>query len=84
MQEIMHKSHKVLTSICDHTAKVSIPSLFTLFQDLAAEHGTSMGVGFEQLSAKGLFWLTVRTKIHIETRPALMQDLILSTWPEKP
>ena len=82
--EILNTSMKILTSICDHTSHLSIPSIFAIFQDLATEHGTYMHVGSEDLSGKGLFWLAVRTKIHIESRPSLMQEIQLTSWPEKP
>lgn len=82
--EILNTSMKVLTSICDHTSRLSIPSIFAIFQDLATEHGTCMHVGTADLCEKGLFWLAVRTKIHIENRPSMMQNLQLTSWPEKP
>ncbi len=84
MQEFMNKELLILTSHCDNTSHLSIPTIFSLFQDLASEHGTRMKVGFEQLSEKGLFWLTARTKIHIENRPSMMDLVTLKTWPEKP
>lgn len=84
MQEIMHRTLKILPSICDNTSHISIPAVFATFQDLASEHGTYMHVGTEDLSPKGLFWLTVRTKIHIEALPSMMDTIDLRTWPEKP
>ncbi|MBQ6811464.1 MAG: hypothetical protein IJO94_08705, partial [Firmicutes bacterium] len=75
---------KILPSICDNTSRISIPAVFATFQDLASEHGTYMHVGTEDLSPKGLFWLTVRTKIHIEALPSMMDTIDLRTWPEKP
>ena len=84
MKSIMKKPLSVALSMCDHTGKMAIPYIFSLFMDLAAEHGDAIGLGMDALSKKGLFWLTVKTRIRILERPALLQSLTAITWPEVP
>lgn len=80
----MEKQIKISASMCDNTAKLSIPDIFTLFMDIASEHGSDMGFGSDKLAKKGLLWLTVKTKIRIFNRPNMMETVTAATWPEKP
>ena len=80
----LEKQVSVALSMCDNTGKLAIPHIFSLFMDLAAEHGDTIGVGMDVLSQKGLFWLTVKTKVCIYRLPKLLQTLDAATWPEVP
>ena len=84
MKCMMQKPLTVALSMCDNTGKMSVPHIFSLFMDLAAEHGDSIGLGMDALSKKGLFWLTVKTKVRIFQKPELLQSLTAVTWPEVP
>ena len=72
----------VLPSVCDNTAKISIPSIFSVFMDIAAEHAQILGVGSDEMQEKNLFWLTAKTKIKIHRRPEMMKRITVQTWPE--
>lgn len=80
----MEKQMTVLPSICDNTSRLSIPSIFSIFMDLASEHAPMLGVGGEELMRKNLFWLTVKTKIKIHERPKMLDKITARTWPEAP
>lgn len=80
----MDKPMKVAASACDHRGIMAVPAVFALFMDMASEHGTEIGLGSEDLGRSGLFWLTVRTKVRIFELPSMMDDVVVSTWPEKP
>lgn len=80
----LEKAISIGLSMCDNTGRMAIPHIFSLFMDLAAEHGDSIGVGMNTLSQKGLFWLTVKTKVRIYHRPALLDTVTAVTWPESP
>jgi len=84
MDCLLKKELTVLPSICDNTARFSVPAVFSTFMDLASEHGQIIGVGNDVLEEKGLFWLTVKTKIKINKRPSMMDKITASTGPEKP
>ena len=71
-------------SLCDNTAKLSIPSMFALFMDLATEHASYLNIGADILAEKGVIWITVRTKICIYERPKMTDKVIAETWPEAP
>ena len=80
----LEKNSSVLISQCDNTGHLSIPSIFSLFGDLASEHAPSLGLGSDVLAEKGLFWVAVRTKIKINTPAKVGDALCESTWPEAP
>lgn len=80
----MGKQLLVPASMCDHTGRLAIPHIFSLFMDLATEHGDAMGLGMDVLAKKNLIWLTVKTRIRIFERPAMLQTLSALTWPETP
>jgi len=84
MQAKMEKQMRVLTGQCDNTGRMSIPSIFALFMDLATEHGSDIKLGIDDLAEKDLFWLTVKTKVQIRRRPELMTRITAETWPEAP
>lgn len=74
----------VYPSRMDSSGKLSIPDCFALFMDIAAPHAAMLGCGTEDLAKKDLFWLTVKSKIKIFRRPYMMEDIVVSTWPEQP
>ena len=84
MENRFGKEITILPSLCDSAALLGIPDTFGLFMDVASEHAAALGCGIRELGEKGLFWLTVRTRVRFFRRPALMERVTLSTWPEAP
>ena len=74
----------VYPSRMDSSGRLSIPDCFAMFMDIAAPHAAMLGCGTEDLAKKDLFWLTVKSKIRILRRPYMMEDIVVSTWPEQP
>ncbi len=71
-------------SLCDWEGRLSAAEAFTLFMDAAAIHAQQLGVGADAMFAKGLFWLTVKTKVEILDRPRLMEPVTVRTRPVAP
>ena len=84
MAEMYSKKMMIGTSMCGADGKMSIPSTFAAFQDIASEHAEYMGIGFEQMKASHAFWTTVRTRVHFYSRPALSHHIAIETWPVAP
>lgn len=84
MKSKMEKQFLVPLSLCDNTARLSVPGLFITYMDMASEHGTEIGLGAAELSKKNLFWLAVKTKVKIIRRPDMLESVNCITWPEKP
>ena len=84
MENRYSKEYTVLPGACDSSARLGVPDVFALFMDLAAEHAAAIGCGIDALSPRGLFWLTVRTRVRFYRRPRMMERVTISTWPEAP
>ena len=84
MENRYRKEIVILPSVCDSAALLGIPDTFALFMDIASEHAAALGCGIRELEERGLFWLTVRTRVRFFRRPGMMDRATLSTWPEAP
>lgn len=74
----------VAPSMSDGSGLLSVHSAFGIFMDVAMEHATELGIGLDYTMSRGLFWITVRTRVHFIRRPKLSEVLTVSTWPERP
>ncbi len=68
----------------DREGLMSIPGVFAAFMDIAAVHADRLGVGMNAMDARGLFWVTARTKVRIVRRPAMGEVVTVQTWPDPP
>lgn len=84
MIEKLSREITVLPGACDSSAALGIPDTFALFMDIATEHACALGCGIDVLGPRGLFWLTVRTRVRFFRRPKMLERVTLSTWPEPP
>lgn len=71
-------------SRCDSAGRLACDQAFAMFMDIAAMHAEALGVGMAPMLARGLFWLTVRTKVRFLRRPALLEPVTLRTRPIAP
>ena len=84
MENRYTKEYTILPGACDSGAQLGIPDTFALFMDVATEHACALGCGVDALGQRGLFWLTVRTRVRFHRRPKLLERVSVSTWPERP
>ncbi len=84
MTNKLSKEITILPSVCDSSAALGVPDTFALFMDIATEHACALGCGIDALAPRGLFWLTVRTRVRFFRRPKMLERVTLSTWPEPP
>ena len=80
-QGIWTREFLISPELCGMDGRLGVLGGLTLFQALAAEHAEQIGVGGADMAKRGLFWLTVRTRIRFYKRPAMMQTVGLETWP---
>ena len=71
-------------SVCDTTGCLGWPGAFRWFMDLAAEAAERGGFGASLLRERGLFWITVRTRIRMYHPAPLLTPIRVDTWPGKP
>lgn len=73
----------VLPSNCDFQRRLGIYETFRIFMDIANEHEKRLSAGQTALMDKGLFWLTVKTRIKFNRRPFMDSVMKAETWPYK-
>ena len=81
MESIYQKHILVELSRCDRDSRLSVAAVFEAFQDIAVEHAEHLGLGAEAMKARGLFWITAKTKVRIHKRPKLLTPVTVETWP---
>ena len=64
----------------DSFGRVRPDALAHRFQEIAAVHHASLGVGQEIAVAQGCFWALARTEMRISRLPAVGERVFLDTW----
>jgi medium-chain acyl-[acyl-carrier-protein] hydrolase len=82
MHKIWHELYKIKSYDVDCEQKLKLPSLFNYLQEVAGNQAESIGVGFEVLKQKNLFWVLSRMKIQIHNMPKWNDEIIVYTWPK--
>ncbi len=78
------KTITILPSQLDHEGRLGLANAFDLFMDTATEAAGAMGVGWDFLKKKGLFWITVKARVRLIKAPMVLDTVEVSTWPEQP
>ncbi len=59
-------------------------AVLDLLQDIATVQAQDMGIGYEAMKAKGVFWALVRIKYQMVSQPTHHQRVHVRTWPHSP
>ena len=84
MNPVYTKTVAILPSQADAWGRLSLPHTFDLFMDTATEAAGAMGVGWDFLMRRGLFWITVKARVRLIDPPRLLDTVDVVTWPEAP
>ena len=68
----------------DFSNRLGYYETFRLFMDIAKAHAALLDVDMMKLMSRGLFWLTVKTRISFVRRPYMGSAAQAQTWPVKP
>ena len=82
---IMKRSDKItlFSSYFDMNDRLSAKSILNMFQDAAGVHADDIGVGYESMLAKNLYWILSRVKFDVLKMPIPNQTVIVETWPHE-
>lgn len=84
MKERFSQDLYIAPGCADAGGRLGYHDVFRLFMDVASIHAEQLGVGFEKMAERELFWLTAKTQVNFYERPAMNDMVTLSTWPEAP
>lgn len=65
----------------DRCGRMLPSALLDIFQDVATMQAESMGIGYDAMLEKGVFWVIVRMKYEIVREPERYQVVTARTWP---
>lgn len=71
----------LFNSYFDYYDRLTTKSILNIFQDVASFHAEELGVGYEAMLQKNLYWVLSRVKIDILKMPTVNQTVIVETWP---
>ena len=60
-----------------------IEKIMRLFQEVASHHANELGLGFDNMIKKNLYWVLLRVKFDIELLPKRNQIILVETWPHE-
>ncbi|MBQ4541653.1 MAG: hypothetical protein IJA23_02240 [Clostridia bacterium] len=82
---IMKHSVKIVlySSYFDMNDRLSPKSFLNLFQDVAGVNAVEIGVGYEDMLKKNLYWILSRVKFDVLKMPVPNQTVIVQTWPHE-
>jgi acyl-ACP thioesterase len=65
----------------DLNGRLSIPSIFLFFQEIAWEHASMYGFGYDDLKDHSSFWVLSRIHLEVDELPKWTESFTLTTWP---
>ena len=68
----------------DRYGRIQPARLLDLFQDVATAQAEDMGIGRDDMMARGVFWAVIRMKYEIVREPERCQVVRVRTWPHTP
>lgn len=81
----MNKTHSesfvVRATDCDVNRRMRPAALFVAMQEGGERHAYSLGLGYDAMMARGLFFVLARIHVHFERAPRCGETLIHTTWP---
>lgn len=73
----------LFNSYFDKNNNLSSKAILNIFQDVASFHSEQIGVGFNDMLDKNLYWVLSRVKYDIIEMPKINQTVIVETWPHE-
>ena len=81
MEPIYRKQYFIGQDAVDRFGRLKPSRLLLMAQQIAGEHSTAMGLTYEALAARGLFWAVVRNRLQVTRLPRDGETVYMETWP---
>lgn len=66
---------------CDRYRRMRLDALFLAMQEGGERHAYEIGVGYDAMMARGLFFVLARVHVHIDRAPRCGETVVHTTWP---
>lgn len=81
MDHIFRKTYTVTDNATDRFDRLRPSMLLFFVQDAATSHCAGLGMDWDSMAAKGMFWAVTRTKAEIYRLPRHGETVTVETWP---
>ena len=81
MEPIYSQEFHINDAASDRFGRLKPSMLLYYIQEVAGIHGSALGVSYEALAARNLFWAILRTRVQITRLPRNGETIRLETWP---
>lgn len=79
--KIYSEKFKIRASEVDTSGKITLPSICSLFQEVAGNHALLLNFDITDLHKQGLTWVLHRMDIKIDRFPQWRESITIETWP---
>jgi medium-chain acyl-[acyl-carrier-protein] hydrolase len=81
----LSKNYQILVNDADFLKKLKLSAAFNFFQETAALHTNSLGIGFNTIQENfGVAWLLIRMRVDIIRYPVWNEEITVDTWHQIP
>lgn len=81
MNHIFKKTYTITDNATDRYDRLRPSMLLFFAQDAATSHCAQLGLDWDSMAAKGMFWAVTRTKVEINRLPRHGETVTVETWP---
>lgn len=81
MESVYRKEFTLGSDCVDRFGRLKTSRMLLYAQQIAGEHSSAMGLTYEALAARGLFWAVVRNRLQVTRLPREGETIFMETWP---
>ncbi|MDO4741221.1 MAG: thioesterase [Eubacteriales bacterium] len=83
MQNTYTETFSVRATDCDRFRRMRLDMLFIAMQEGGERHAQMLGVGYQAMMERGLFFVLARIHVHTVRAPRVGETVVHTTWPGK-
>lgn len=81
MEQIFRKQYTILDNHTDRYDRMKPSQILFFSQDAATGHCKTLGMDWDTMAGRGMFWAVTRTKVQIQRLPRRGETVTVETWP---
>lgn len=81
MEKTYQERFLVRGAECDQFRRMRMDAVFTAMQEGGERHAKMLGLGYEAMQEKGLFFVLARTHVQVSRLPRYGETVVHTTWP---
>lgn len=79
-KSLLSANYRVTSFLSNAYGKLGLYGLLNLLQDIASDHATILGFGFDDMIRLKTFWVLTRQKVQMSRWPVLGEIVTIKTW----